>query len=183
MALAGLTTSGSNSAAQTFEIDLGSSEAIDVHFFLDPLTLVHIPPGAFGVHPPGTLARISLDIPNCDGPNCLGGRALLVSFDDGGCCGSGRLENPVWVQVSYNEEDARQFGVDEDDLVLARYDRVTDGWIPLSDQTIDPDLNAIRAPEAENIQNLFVGVFATAPQPVEPATWGGIKSLFGGPQP
>jgi len=176
--LAGLSAAGREAAAQPVQIDLGSSEVIDVHFLGDPLTFVRIPPGAFGVYPPGTLAWIALDIPICNGPNCLGGRSYLVSFDDGGCCGGGALEDPVLIQIGYNEEEVRLLGVEEDELVLARYDRVTESWVALPDQTIDADQNVVRAPETEDI-HIFVGVFASAPQPVEPTTWGGIKSLFG----
>jgi hypothetical protein len=180
--LAGLLASGQEAAAQATQIDLGSSETIELPAFFDPLTLIRIPPGAFGSYPPGTLAWVFMDIPSCNGPNCLGGRALLVSFDDGGCCGYGVLQNPIEVQVSYNEADVELFGVEEDELVLAEYDEVHRQWVPLPDQTIDAEQNVVRAPETENIR-IFVGVFAGAPTPVEPSTWGGVKALFGGPQP
>ena len=37
-------------------IDLGATSVVEVPLAWDPLTLVRIPPGAFGVHSPGTLA-------------------------------------------------------------------------------------------------------------------------------
>jgi hypothetical protein len=163
--------------AQFQEIDLGSPDPIDVLAYGDPLSLVHIPPGAFGDHPPGTIARIGIDIPICNGPNCLGGRALLVSYDDGGCCGSGALVLPVIVQVRYDEEEVRRFGIAEEDVVIAKYDADHRVWIPFSAQSVDVDQNVVRAAESQSIR-LFVAAFAAAPQPVAPASWGRIKSLF-----
>lgn len=165
-------------SAQPRQIDLGSPETIEVTAPGDPLSLVRIPPGAFGKFPPGTWATIGMDIPSCNGPNCLSGRAYLVWFDDGGCCGGGALVGPVTVQIRYDEEEVRRFGVDETDVVLAEYDPDHRQWVPVSEQTIDVEQNIVFAPEADNIR-IFVAAFASAPQPVAPATWGGIKAVFG----
>jgi hypothetical protein len=161
-------------AARADLIDLGATETIEVPFAIDPETLVRIPPGAFGKYPPGTLAEIAIDAPNCNGPNCINGQGILVAFDGRYL---GDLVLPVTVQVHYAEEAVRQFGVAEADLVLARFEERVQEWRPYPAQTIDAERNLIAAPETRNIR-LFVAVFAGAPQAVAPGSWGAIKALF-----
>jgi hypothetical protein len=155
-------------------IDLGSPDTTEVHFLLDPLTLVRIPPGAFGARPPGTYAWLTLDAPTCEGPNCIGGQGMLVLFDPGF---SGELALPVTIQVRYDEEAVRRFGVEEEDLFFAWYNEGSRRWVPFSAWTIDTERNFVRASEDRDIRR-FVAVFAFSPEPVAPATWGAVKGLF-----
>jgi hypothetical protein len=153
-------------------IDLGSSETSEVHFLDDPDTLVRVPPGAFGVFPPGTYASLFLDAPTCNGPNCIGGRGMLVIFDGRY---TGLLEKPVMMQVGYDEASVEIFGGTEEDLVLACFNGRQ--WVPMEDQVIDTERNVAMAPETQDIRQ-FVAVFASTPAPVEPVTWGAIKGVF-----
>jgi len=155
-------------------IDLGATETLEVPFAVDPATLLRIPPGALGVHPPGTLAEIAIDAPSCNGPNCINGQGILVAFDGRY---SGNLFLPVTVQVHYDEEAVRQFGATEADLVLARYVEAEQEWRPYAGQTIDTQRNLVLAPETGSIR-IFVAVFAGVPQAVSPGTWGAVKALF-----
>ncbi len=161
-------------AAAAELIDLGSPIPVEVHFLFDPLTLVRIPPGAFGSYPEGTLAEIQVDMPSCNGPNCISGQGLLVAFDGRY---SGDLVSPVTMQIRYDEEAVRLFGVTEEDLVIARWDERFRDWRPYAGQEIDPERNLISAPETENIR-AFVAVFAGNPAPVAPRSWGAIKALY-----
>ncbi len=179
LAVLGALTYPSEARAQYRTIDLGSPDPIEVGVIGDPLSLIRIPPGAFGNHPPGTLATIGIDIPLCDGPGCLGGRAYLVSFNDGGCCGGGALVRPVTVELRYDEEEVQRFGIQEEDVVLARYDADHRQWTALANLKVDPERNVVSGVEGNNIR-LFVGVFAFSPQPAAPASWGRIKALFRG---
>lgn len=154
-------------------IDLGATETVEVNFLDDPRTLVRIPPGAFGEYPTGTFASIVLDAPLCNGPNCIGGRGMLVTFDMGF---SGFLEKPVIMQVGYDEESVGVFGVGEEDLVLAAFNGRQ--WAPMEDQVIDTEQDVVWAAETHSIRQ-FIAIFAANPAPVEPATWGGIKAAFG----
>jgi hypothetical protein len=153
-------------------IDLGSPETSEVTFLGDPGTFVRIPPGAFGEFPPGSLATIFLDAPTCNGPNCIGGRGVLVVFDDDY---TGILEKPVIMQVTYDEASVGVFGGTEEDLVLACFNGRQ--WVPMEDQVIDTERNVAWAPETQNIRQ-FIAIFASNPAPVQPVTWGGIKAVF-----
>ena len=155
-------------------IDLGAEASQEVHFFSDPLTFVRIPPGAFGPYPPGTLAQLILDSPSCNGPYCVGGQALLVTFDERY---SGDLVLPVTFSMRYDEQAVAAFGVPETDVLFCRYDLNARAWLPVSGQANDPNANAVSAPEAQNIRQSFA-VFASNPAPVAAGTWGAIKARF-----
>jgi hypothetical protein len=165
---------GFPAVARADSIDLGAVDTVEVPFLLEPLTLIRIPPGAFGSYPPGTLAEIAIDAPICNGPNCINGQGLLVAFDGRY---PGDLQLPVTIQIHYDEAAVRQFGVTEADLVLARFEERFQEWRPCSGQKIDPERNLITGTETQNIR-VFVAVFAGSPQPVAPGTWGAVKALF-----
>jgi hypothetical protein len=155
-------------------IDLGAQVPQEVHFFADPFTFVRIPPGAFGSYPPGTPAQLTLDSPACNGPYCVGGQALLVTFDGRY---SGDLVLPVTISIRYDEQAVAAFGVPESDILICRYEPGARAWLPIAGQVIDPQANWIAAPEAQNIRQAFA-VFATNPAPVAAGTWGAIKGRF-----
>ena len=159
-------------------IDLGSKVPIEVHFLQDPWTYVLVPPGAFGAYPPGTLADLLVDMPSCDGPNCLSGQGLLVSFDGRY---SGDLALPVTFAMRYDQDLVEAYGIDEEEIRFCRYDIGTRAWLPMPDQRVDIDHDVVFASESTNIRQ-FVAVFATLPQAVGPGTWGGIKALYGPPR-
>jgi hypothetical protein len=174
LALLTLFVSASMGPAAADVIDLGAQKPQAVHFFADPFTFVRIPPGAFGNFPPGTLAQLILDSPTCNGPYCVGGQALLVTFDGRF---PGDLVLPATFSMRYDEQAVAAFGVPETDILLCRFDGSARAWLPIAGQVIDPDLNWIAAPETQNIRQAFA-VFASNPAPVAPHTWGAIKALF-----
>ena len=155
-------------------IDLGSKLPTEVHFLSDPWTYVRIPPGAFGAHPPGTLADLLVDMPSCDGPNCLSGQGLLVSFDGRY---SGDLVLPVTFAMRYDEELVEAYGIEEEEILFCRYDVDHRAWLPMADQRVDVAEDVVFASESTNIRQ-FVAVFAVPPQAIEPGTWGGVKALY-----
>ena len=159
-------------------IDLGSKVPAEVHFLNDPLTFVRVPPGAFGTYPPGTLADLTVDMPICNGPQCVSGNGLLVSFDGRY---SGDLVLPVTLAMRYDQDLVEAYGIDEEAIHFCRYDAGQRAWLPMPDQQVDVDNDVVYASEPGNIRQ-FVAVFAFLPEPVAPGTWGGLKALFAPPR-
>jgi len=52
---------------------------------------------------------------------------------------------PITITFTYDEADIPE-GVDEEDLVIAFWDKETDGWVVLEGVTVDPIANTISAP-------------------------------------
>jgi hypothetical protein len=167
-----LAMSAQTAAAEV--IDLGAKVTQEVHFFGDPYTFVRIPPGAFGEYPAGTSAQLALDAPSCNGPYCVGGLALLVTFDERF---SGDLVLPVILSMRYDEGAVASFGVPETEILFCRYEADARAWAPMPGRTIDPDANWITAEETANIRQ-SVAVFASSPAPVAGRSWGAIKAHF-----
>ncbi len=117
-------------------------------------------------------------MPTCDGPNCLSGQGLLVSFDGRY---SGDLLAPVTLAMRYDQDLVEAYGIDEEEILFCRYDVGHRAWLPMPDQQVDVAEDVVFASESVNIRQ-FVAVFAVPPQAVGPGTWGGIKALYASPR-
>lgn len=177
LAAAFLLPAAREAAGQGQWIDLGAPNTVEVAFAFDPLTLVRIPPGAFGERARGTLAHVLIDAPSCNGPECVSGQGFLMTFNDGGCCGGGVLERPVVFQVHYFEAAVRIYGGREEDVVLAGYEPHRQEWVPLDQVAVDSERDVVSGLERSDIRR-FVAAFAGPRTPVEPRTWGAVKALF-----
>ena len=163
--------------------DIGEDKGIYVTSE-DSLSWEYFPPFTFGrSYPPGTLVYASVTPRGCEliAPLECGSVPVVASFEaffyDGGCgCGGWLLES-VTLRMAYDDAVVEALGAEEADLGILHYDWNLLEWVALEDVRIDAEANRVEVDLSGWIlAEQYYVVTPMAPTPVQPATWGALKS-------
>lgn len=105
--------------------------------------------------------------------------SYVAFFNDGGCGCGGWLQEEATLRIAYDPEVLAELGGTVEQLQIIHYEWEPLEWVALEDIRVDTEAHVIEVDISGWIlaEHYYVVTLAT-PTPVEPSTWGLLKTLW-----